>query len=196
MTITRSPLLLTASLVCGWCWAAAHSWRSCDVTSPEFGAIGDGVARDAGPIRRALEACDVVVLPRGKVFLSGPLNLTSNQQLRVDGTLLASTDRNEYPLVQPIRGYGWGNDMNCFAPGTTPHKVVVGSLRYSPVIGAYNATNVSVVGSGVVDGQGEIWWDNCTKCHYTPGNDSSFCEIASRPKLLEFQYVTGLKVRP
>lgn len=49
--------------------------------------------------------------------------------------------------------------------------------------------------SGTIDGQGAIWWDNCTKCHYPPGNDSSFCEIASRPKLLEIQFVDGLHVR-
>ena len=57
----------------------------------------------------------------------------------------------------------------------------------SPVIGAYHATNVTITGQGVVNGQGAIWWENCTKCHYTPGNESSFCEIASRPKLIETQ---------
>jgi hypothetical protein len=123
-----------------------------------------------------------------------PLNLTSNQRLQVDGTLLASTDKRDYPLVRPLLGYGWGNDENCFPPGAAPHKVVIGSLRYAPVVGAYNATNVSVVGTGVIDGQGEVWWANCTACHYPPHNDSSFCEIASRPKLLEFQFVDGLQV--
>ena len=37
-------------------------------------------------------------------------------------------------------------------------------------------------------------WDNCTKCHYTPGNESSFCEVATRPKLIETQFVDGLRV--
>ena len=123
-----------------------------------------------------------------------PLNLTSNQRLQVDGTLLASTDKRDYPLVRPLLGYGWGNDENCFPPGAAPHKIVVGSLRYAPVVGAYYAANVSVVGTGVIDGQGEVWWANCTACHYPPHNDSSFCEIASRPKLLEFQFVDGLQV--
>jgi len=53
---------------------------------------------------------------------------------------------------------------------------------------------VTITGSGVIDGQGQIWWENCTKCHYPPGNDSTFCEVASRPKLIETQYVNGFRV--
>ena len=87
---------------------------------------------------------------------------------------------------------GWGDDENCFSEWRDPHKIIVGSRRYSPVVGAYNHTNVSVVGSGTIDGRGEIWWQNCTACHYPPHNNSALCEIASRPKLLEFQFVSGL----
>lgn len=110
------------------------------------------------------------------------------------GTLLASVDKKDYPLVLPMTGYGWGDDENCFPPDVDRHKIIIGSLRYSPVIGSYNASNVSVVGSGTIDGRGEIWWQNCTACHYPPHNQSAFCEIASRPKLLEFQFVHGLQV--
>lgn len=53
--------------------------------------------------------------------------------------------------------------------------------------------NVSIFGRGVIDGQGGLWWSNCTACHYAPGNDS-LCLMASRPKLLEFQFVDGLDV--
>lgn len=62
------------------------------------------------------------------------------------------------------------------------------------MIGAYHASNVTITGAGVIDGQGEIWWANCTACHYPPSNDSAFCEIASRPKLIETQFVDGLRV--
>jgi hypothetical protein len=57
-----------------------------------------------------LTTCEQVHLPVGMTFLTGPVNLTSNQLLRVDGTMLASTDKHDYPLVQPIMGYGWGDD--------------------------------------------------------------------------------------
>ena len=48
--------------------------------------------------------------------------------------------------------------------------------------------------AGTIDGQGAIWWENCTKCHYPPGNDSAFCLVASRPKLIDTQYVDGFRV--
>lgn len=170
------------------------AWRVCDVTSHEWGAAGDGLSKDTVSIRSALASCDEVLLPAGRTFLSGPLNLTSNQVLQVNGKLLASTDKADYNIIAPIMGYGWGDDENCFGPGAAPHKIVVGSLRYTPVIGAYHAKNVTLTGSGVIDGQGAIWWENCTKCHYTPGNESSFCEVASRPKLVETQFVDGLRI--
>ena len=174
-------------------WAAALAWRVCDVHT-EFGAAGDGVTADTESLRSALRVCDEVVLREGRNFLTGPLNLTSNQQLTVHGTLLASTHREDYPKVAPVLGYGWGNDENCFGPGAAPHKVVVGSLRYAPVLGAYHAKNVTIAGSGVVDGQGSVWWQNCTACHYPPHTDPSKCETASRPKLIETQFVDGLRV--
>lgn len=188
-----SPFFALGTLLYGV--HAAAAWRTCDVTSSEFGARGDGVSHDTAGIRRALEECDHVILPRGRTFLlQGPLNLTSNQVFQVDGTLIASNNKLDYPVVQPIRGYGWSEDTNCFPPGEEPHKIIVGALRYAPIIGAYDETNVTVMGSGVIDGNGEEWWSNCSKCHYTPGNDSSLCLTAGRPKLLEFQYVDGLRV--
>ena len=42
-----------------------------------------------------------MLLPEGKRFSTGPLNLTSNQALVVDGTLLASTNVADYPMVAP-----------------------------------------------------------------------------------------------
>ena len=96
--------------------AATESWRVCAVTEPGFDAVGDGVTVDSASIREALVQCDEVVLPARKSFLTGPQNLSSNQVLRVDGTLLASTDPTDYPLIAPLMGYGWGDDMNCESP--------------------------------------------------------------------------------
>ncbi len=174
--------------------AAATEWQVCDVTSARFGAVGDGVSIDTASIRAALTTCNEIVLPAGRVFASGPLNLSSNQIFRVDGTLIASDDPNDYPVVLPVIGYGWSHDQNCFPVDATRNKVVEGALRYAPIIGVYNARNVSITGSGLIDGNGNSWWDNCTRCHYPPNNDSSLCLIASRPKLIEAQFVDGLKV--
>lgn len=181
--------------------AGAAAWNVCDVA--DHGAVGDGQTDDSRALRSALAACDEVVIPRHRSCVSGPLNLTSNQVLRVDGALLASTIPAQYPLMEPVVGYGWSRDTNCFPANSTRRGFREGARRHAPVVGAYNASNVSVVGGGVIDGRaGEPlgWWDNCTRCRgarppdpaFPP--DEAFCLAASRPKLLEFQYVTGLTV--
>lgn len=85
--------------------------------------------------------------------------------LAVNGKLLASTDKADYNLIAPLMGYGWGDDENCFGPDAAPHKIVVGSLRYTPIIGAYHVSNVTLTGSGVIDGQGAIWCVLDTRNH-------------------------------
>ena len=95
---------------------------TCDVTAPPFNAVGNGRHDDTGAIRGALKACGEVTLPADRVFLTGPLNLTSHQRLVVDGTLLASTDPAAYPQVAPLVGYGWSIDSNCF-PDLIPEIV-------------------------------------------------------------------------
>eukprot|EP01050_Picozoa_sp_SAG11_P005013 SAG11_NODE_337_length_10541_cov_14.862574_2_plen_94_part_00 len=63
--------------------ARRRVWGACDVTDPPFAAVGDGKHDDTAAIRNALQECDSVLLPDGKRFLTGPLNLTSNQVLIV-----------------------------------------------------------------------------------------------------------------
>ena len=43
-------------------------------------------------------------VPAGARVVTGPQNLTSNQVLRVDGTLLASNDKHAYNLIDPLMG--------------------------------------------------------------------------------------------
>ena len=172
-------------------------WRVCDVTNAAFGAFGDAKHDDTSAIRLALRECDEVLLPAGKSFLTGPLNLTSNQRFVVDGTLLASTNPADYPMVAPLISYGWSIDSNCF-PFLVP-EVVTGALNYQAIINSWNASNVTVTGSGVIDGQGQPWWERCTKCHYRPPigewpHANSSCLEAGRPMLLQFTLVTGLNV--
>lgn len=68
-----STLILLAVL------QVVQGWEVCDVTEPRFGAVGDGLAHDGAAIAAALAACDEVILPANATFLSGPLNITSNQ---------------------------------------------------------------------------------------------------------------------
>jgi hypothetical protein len=212
MPPSRSALLLLATaaataagpcLSLGLCGTAFPRSRStCDVTQAPFAAVGDGKHDDTVALRRALLHCDAVLLPRGKTFLTGPLNLTSHQSLVVDGTLLASQNHTDYPLVAPLVSYGWSIDSNCRPLGDPSHSagdVMVGMLNHQPVVGAFNATNITVTGAGVIDGQGQPWWETCTKCHYKPPvgdwpNANASCLEAGRPTLMQFTFVSGLRV--
>jgi len=169
----------------------------CDVTGAPFGAAGDGMKDDTLAIRSALSQCDEVLLPEDKSFLTGPLNLTSNQRFVVDGTLLASTNISDYPMVAPVIGYGWSIDSNCFSVQVP--EIVPGSLNYQAIINSWRATNVTITGSGVIDGQGQPWYERCMTCHYPPPvgqwpNSNASCLQAGRPMLLQFNFVDGLNV--
>ena len=64
----------------------AASAADYDVTS--YGAVGDGRTDDARAIQSAIDACSAagggsVVFPSGKTFLSGPLHMASNVNLRL-----------------------------------------------------------------------------------------------------------------
>lgn len=79
----------------------AASAADYDVTS--YGAVGDGRTDDARAIQSAIDACSgagggSVVFPAGKTFLSGPLHMASNVNLRLEpnSTLLANPDESIY----------------------------------------------------------------------------------------------------
>ena len=105
------PAMSVAWVLLLGCLASASGWSICDVSHAPYAAVGDGIVNDAPAIHRALLDCDEVVLPEGGTYLTGPLNLTSNQRLVVDGTLLASTDRRDYTMIAPLMGYGWGSAL-------------------------------------------------------------------------------------
>lgn len=68
-----------------------------------YGAVGDGKTNDAVAIQKTIDACSAagggqVIVPAGHVFLTGPFNLKSFVNLRVEGgaKLLASPDEKLY----------------------------------------------------------------------------------------------------
>jgi polygalacturonase len=203
------------------------SYRICDVSKPPFHASSydsDKAERffsyqrqvednHTSILHAALKICNEIVIPQHMKLLTGPFNLTSHQVLTVDGTLKASTSRHRFPLVAPILGYGWSNDKNCFLPDKSKHKIIMGAIRYAPIIGSFHSSNVTVRGTGLIEGSGWEWWDNCTKCHFDTHNqnghhhnsdmdtisprlwtNSSYCLPASRPKLIEMQFVSGISI--
>ena len=113
--------------------------KTCDVRS--YGAKGDGVSKDTQAIQAAIDDCSAargtVRLSSGR-FVVGPIEIKSNVTLDVekDAVLLGSTDRGDYPRALRMR-----------------QQVV------EPLLAVTNASNVTIKGGGVIDGQGKVWWD-------------------------------------
>lgn len=109
----------------------------------EFGAVGDGVAKDTHAIQLALDRCAVfgageVVLSAG-TYLTGALRIGANTTLRIEAgaTLQGSPDLADYPIVQ-VRWEGrW-------IPG------------YIGLVWAQGARNVAIAGNGAIVASDEI----------------------------------------
>ncbi len=112
----------------------------------DFGAKGDGKVKDTKAIQQAITCCEkqgggTVVFPPG-IYCTGSIHLCGNMTLWIDSgaTLLFSADFGDYPPVQ-TRWEG----VECYG--------------FSPLIYGNNLENVSIIGHGIIDGQGEVWWN-------------------------------------
>jgi polygalacturonase len=110
----------------------------------EFGASGDGKRADTRCILAAFDACasqggGTVYFPAGK-YLTGAIKLKSNIHLYLDSgaTILGSQDPGDYPVY----------------PSPWPD----GTRQISSLIYGEDLVNVSILGRGVIDGQGRAWW--------------------------------------
>ncbi len=110
----------------------------------EYGARGDGKTKDTASLQKAVEACahaggGTVYLSPG-TYLSGTVVLKDNVtfHLEAGATLLGSTDLADYTLQ----------------PGP-PAK---GDANGKHLLFARDAENVTLSGSGRIDGQGHAFW--------------------------------------
>lgn len=150
----------------------------------DFGAIGDTHCDDTAAVRRALRHASLltnntagskvtVLFPQDYVFSTGPLNLTSGITLQVDGTLRALTWREiDWPRIPPLVNYGSSDDQGFY-------------LQYQSYLYAANAHDISITGTGVIDGRGQIWWDA-----FKNGGDLQ----AGRPNLIQFLRCNDMEV--
>ncbi|MHB1022245.1 MAG: glycoside hydrolase family 28 protein [Acidobacteriaceae bacterium] len=105
-----------------------------------FGAKADGTTKDTAAIQAAIDDCashggGVVRLTAG-TYLSAPLALKSHVNLALDqgAILFGSPDFADYPLRPD-------------AP-----------WRRISLLHADKATDISITGSGIIDGNGQVWW--------------------------------------
>ncbi|WP_421775260.1 glycoside hydrolase family 28 protein [Gracilimonas sp.] len=107
--------------------------------SPDF--------KNTDAIHRAIEAAynaggGKIVIPEGK-WLTGPIHLKSNMNLHLaeGAEVLFSEDKEDYLPVVRQRHEG------------------VEAFNYSPMIYAYKVSNVAITGKGVLNAQGDHWWE-------------------------------------
>ena len=140
-------------LLCALCSVGSHA-RVCSIV--DFGAVGDGYTMNTKAITAAVQACaggGTILVPavrgHGAVFLTGSFVLTSdNLELRVEANaiLRGSSEEQHYPLIGPLPSYGTGRDVPT-------------DKRFRSLIFASNVSNISLTGSGVIDGNGHVWWE-------------------------------------
>lgn len=121
--------------------------REFNVTN--YRATADGTTDSSEAFRKAISECSAagggsVVVPEG-TFLTGAIHLKNNVNLRVDkgATIRFSTNPDSYLPVVFTRFEG------------------TEVMNYSPLIYAFNQTNIAVTGEGTLDGQAsETVWHN------------------------------------
>jgi len=121
---------------------ATRVTRTCDAR--DFGAVGDGQAKDTEALQRAIQACSAddggtVLLSHG-TFLSGTLVLRSHVTLRIErgATLLGSRDDADYPTLKP-----------------PTVNTQLADCQHA-LIYAVGATDIHIEGGGTIDGNADI----------------------------------------
>lgn len=139
----------------------------------QYGAKGDGSAKDTSAIQSAIESCAKsgggTVRLEGGTFLSAPIVLRDHITLEVatGATLLGSPDHADYPAKTEFR-----------SPGL------------QSLVSATGVKDVAITGGGVIDGNGESWWIEARKF-----KDSGILGSEhSRPRLVVFDHCTHVRV--
>jgi polygalacturonase len=131
------------------------------------------VVKDTVAIQAAINACakqggGTVELSSG-TYLSGPIVLKSNITLQLDrgAVLLGSPDHADYPAITEFR-----------APGL------------QSLVSATGGENIAITGEGVIDGNGESWWQmaRSIKDAGVLGTDHP------RPRLVVFDHCRHVRV--
>jgi Glycosyl hydrolases family 28 len=146
-----------------------------------FGAKGDGKTLDTAALQAAIDACTrdgggTVLVPSG-TFVIGTTELKSNVTLHLaaSATLLGSGDGKDYHAVSaiPLSGDSTLGDGNW------------------ALLFAVEARNITVEGSGTIDGQGQLFNNSAQKDKPPPAGIAG----AQRPYHLLFHRCHNIAVR-
>ncbi|HSV27082.1 MAG TPA: glycoside hydrolase family 28 protein [Sedimentisphaerales bacterium] len=109
-----------------------------------YGAAADGRKKDTAAFAAAMAAAGkagggVVFVPAG-IYLTGPINIASNVELRTEKGVFVqfSRDYADYPLI-------------------LGHWEGVKTVRCTSPLNSFGQTNIAITGQGIFDGAGEAW---------------------------------------
>ncbi len=113
----------------------------------DYGAVADGKTKSTEGIRKAIDAAaqaggGTVVFPAGQ-YLTGPIHLKSNLTLLVEAGAVVKFSADFGDYLPMVRSRWEGTEVT----------------NFSPLIYADHVQNVAIQGRGVLDGQGEAWWN-------------------------------------
>ena len=145
----------------------------------DFGAQGDGLALDTHALQSAIDACTqagggMVYVPAGD-YITGTLVLKDNVELHLaaQARLLGSTDLADYGPLEGSLGY----DL----------------LDYCLIL-AHGAQNVSISGSGIIDGQGKAFPYGSEGFNFEDEGAAASAQTYIRPMLLHLAECRNLRL--
>lgn len=127
----------------------------------KLGAKGDAVNNNKAAFDKAMALCKknnggTIIVPKGIYKINGPIHFVSNVNLKIEkGAIIKFSDKPEDYL--PMVLTSWEGTM---------------LYNYSPLIYAYECSNVAITGEGTIDGEGGKTWKSF-KAKETEGKNLS-----------------------
>ncbi|HEX4120470.1 MAG TPA: glycosyl hydrolase [Verrucomicrobiae bacterium] len=147
----------------------------------ETGAVGDGKTLNTVAIQKAIDHCaeeggGVIVVPPG-IFVTGSIFLKQGVNLEVEegAVLQGSQDTNDYPWIKT--------------------RIAGLEMKWpAALVNAQSVSNISITGSGVIDGAGLPWWRAywAARAEEPDGVDPHF--KVGRPRLIHIIGATNVTV--
>lgn len=113
----------------------------------KLGAKGDSLSNAKPAFDKAMALCKknnggTIIVSKGVYTLNGPIHFVSNVNIQIEkGAKIRFSDTPEHYL--PMVLTSWEGTM---------------LYNYSPLIYAYNCTNIAITGEGTIDGEGGKTW--------------------------------------
>ena len=166
--------------------AATIPQRSFKIT--DFGAKGDGITMNTDAFRAAIESCAKsgggrVIVPAG-TFLTGPIELASRTALVVEkGAVIQASDKfADFGLPAPLPA--------------TQGEIDAFKKELRPFISGTKLEDVAILGEGIIDGAGAVWWaksDKAAERAIAPASAGESAPVAEKPLYVPRPFLVVLR---